>query len=178
MNNSNDLYNLVFEKELEEYRREIKITFTIDWKFPERCIIEQSAKLERTKLLILNIHIPNNEDRELFSGCIFYYAKESFAPILVEVIPHPGYPLVSLSFDSTILSKEDVSNFATSIMEAVVKADIKDYNYPESTADPEEDDSTDEEVIVEYEEDEELKKVMYKPSKTIISPLNGGETND
>ena len=120
------------------------------------------------------LHIPNQLGRDMFKLIIDAVIKRTSSPIAVTVNAHPGYPLTVVTFNKTIMAIKDVKNLIEIIMAAISRAEITEEAIQRETGREEmDDDEIDENVILDYEEDSELRELIKKPPITEYLPLKG-----
>ncbi|PGQ88215.1 hypothetical protein [Priestia megaterium] len=121
------------------------------------------------------LHIPDSSGRDVFKACYDYLVNETSAPVHISFTNHPGYPITLLTYNAYVMDKRDVLTIAHDIMAAIKLAVITEEELKEQSEPASDTDDTDEDIIVNYEEDPELKALMKQPVKTEILPLEGGE---
>lgn len=127
----------------------------------------------KKNLASIPLHIPHPLGRQIFKECMDFYTKEAQAPM------HTTFSdQVVVTFDKKILTEEVTDRVVTSIMAGIrsAKTEKKLIEVEEIVTDDTLDE-VDEDVIVEFEFDEELKSIMKEPISKLIQPIGGGMEN-
>lgn len=120
-------------------------------------------------------HIPSSKGREIFKACLDYFSKVSLAPVHIGFAQHPGYPLTLVTYDAVMMSKEQLISIILTVNEAIENASIISESVQLEQEVMENEDFTDESIIIDYEEDPELKALIKQPQKTEYLPMEGNE---
>jgi hypothetical protein len=189
------LYSIDVKKTHQNKELIISIVFNCDWQFnnPTENLNEFGkvagfhipGKIEsfpydvKTNLQTLPLHIPDSDGRSIFKLCMDVFLKRTNAPVHVASMEHPGYPLTVVTFDNSIIKEEIVADLVLSILESIQEGAVQVLEPKEQDLSEEEDlEEVDENVIIEFEEDEELKGLMKKPVDRSIKPLEGEDIYD
>lgn len=188
-------YTLEFRKVTTNTQTDLLVVFENNWEFSkqsedEYSIGEVAGTFKREEmtpfphdmkknLFSIPLHIPSNDGRQIFKSCMDFFIKRTHAPIHVAFVEHPGYPLVVVSFNSFVIAEMIVTELIEAIMYGIREASLSIQEIEKEEVKQEEDiDEIDENNIIEYEEDEELKAVMKPPVDRSIKPIDGGEIYD
>lgn len=131
----------------------------------------------RNDLEVIPVHIPHELGRNFFKTCMNYFIERTDAPMRLKEIEHPGYPLVTVTFDKTVIAhKETVFRWIETIMNAIQTCEVTFEDLPNEVKEDEDDfDEVDEDVIVEFEIDDELAAHIKTPAEPEYLPLEGDE---
>lgn len=129
----------------------------------------------KDSLRTVPLHIPNGTGRHLFKTCFEFFINQTNAPVHVSLTEHPGYPLILVTYDCTIITKEDtVNRWINNIMNGIQSCEvITEELEKDASVEGDDIDEIDEDVIVEYELDDELLKAMKEPAEQVFLPLEG-----
>jgi hypothetical protein len=134
----------------------------------------------KKKLASIPVHIPHPYGRQLFKACMDFYIKESSAPMHTSFCDHPGYPELVVTFDTKVMTAEIVKRLIASITEGIRSCEtaIELIEQEEQeTTDDELLDEVDEDVVVEFDFEEEVKKAIKEPVLNVVQSLGGGMSN-
>lgn len=194
------IYQLEFQEDAENTVLKIWITFNIHWSLTDYKkrnnllgdlggavgFYQTGTSVPfpydvRTNMKTLPVHIPHAIGRQLFKLCFDFFIKWTDAPVHVSTADHPGYPLMMVAYDNSIVLREDtMTGWVESIMRGIQKCYFET-ELMEKKKDEEEDDidKVDEDVHVEFElDDPELVSLMKQPAVRTIQPMEGDENND
>lgn len=177
------LYILHFARKKEKELERMKVSFESKWSLHnEEEMSFYKVGEEREFPYELNkdfksipLHIPDNTGRDVFKACFDYLVKVTSAPVHISLTNHPGYPITLLTYNAYVMDKREVLTIAHDIMAAIKIAVITKEEVKESSEQTPDDNEADENIIIDYEEDPELKALMKQPVKQEILPLEGGE---
>lgn len=174
---SGDDFRLVFseEKEDQEIRRIVEIT--LGWNRFRSAdyfeIVGNAIKFPfdtKQALYSIPIHIPHEEMRQMFKKCFIYIVKTRSLPVDIAEASHPGYPLTVVTYNGDILEKNEMLEIIEFVRDGVAHAQIEYISINEEESLEEDEEFSEHEVIIEYEEDDDLKEVMKPVNKTRFLP--------
>jgi hypothetical protein len=126
--------------------------------------VEESPYNVRTNIKTLPVHIPHLLGRYLFKSCFDYFIEQTDAPVQVStMVEHPGYPLVVVTFDSSVITQPiTVQRWIDNIMAGIRNCKFTTEEIENTSPEQEDefDDEVDENIIVEFELDDDLKEAM------------------
>lgn len=185
-------YECSFLEQLNNATLAVTIQFEDYWRFtPKPNLLEEFGKSVgsyragdiqsypydiKTHLESIPVHIPNTFGRFMFKSAIELLIKETDAPVHVHIVEHPGYPLLVVTYDTSIISYGVVIRWVDSIMESIVTCTpIITENEVVSEEEEEVDllDDVDEAVIVEFDFEEELKQAIKLPAENVVLAMEG-----
>lgn len=153
---------MVFSDETEENLIEVSIDFDVDWNLGFQYFIPnyplKFTHEFKSDLAVFPIHIPRVNKQYLFTKSMDYVIKETDMPAHISIIKHPGYNLLAVSFNPSVIQKEKMRKIIETIVKAVESAKVTETEKPKPEVlekDPL--DEIDEEKVVEFEFDEEVK---------------------
>lgn len=161
-------YQLVFKDEMDGNLVETSIHFFVDWKLKFKFLIGAKpvpVPYDFKKILAsIPIHIPKHNKQILFKFCMNYLIQETDMPAQIETVPHPGYPLIVVTFNPKIIEAEKMEKILERILDAIELTKPTIIEVPKEEPEVEEDplDEIDEDNIFEYEFDDELKEFGAK----------------
>jgi hypothetical protein len=128
-------------------------------------------------LKTIPLHIPHALGRQLFKQCFDFFIKYTEAPVHVSIVEHPGYPLAIVTYDSSIISKEEtVERWINTIMDSIQTCGFIVEPLDKEQGPAEEDyDEVDEDVYVEFELEDEIAELIKVPAEPEYLPLEGEE---
>lgn len=128
-------------------------------------------------LRTIPIHIPHILGRQLFKMCFDFFIKYTEAPVHVSIVEHPGYPLVLVTYDSSIVTKEEtVERWINAIMDSIQTCEFVVEPLDKEQESAEDDyDEVDEDVHVEFELEDDVAALIKVPEEPKYLPLEGEE---
>lgn len=187
------IYKLEFLEKIENHLLTIRMEFKEHWRLVSRhkdllndfgqtvgLIIrgteEEFPYDSKKNLVSIPLHIPHPYGRQLFKECMDFYIKESRAPMHTSYSDHPGYPELVVTFDIKILTSDVVRRLIASIMQAINHCETEKQliETEDQTTEDELLDEVDENVVVEFDFDEDLKSVMKEPVSRVVQSIGGG----
>lgn len=191
----NHTYKLEFIETIEKHLVTIRVTFEEFWRLTHAlsllddfgravgfCIKGDESEFpyeSKKSLISIPLHIPSSYGRQLFKSCFDFFIKESQAPMHIATLDHPAYPLLVATFDRNIIGADVVHRLIDSIVKGIQSCETE-REFIESKKQELDDDQLDEvneDVVVEFEFDEELKKAMKEPVSNLVQPIGGGMEN-
>ena len=125
------------------------------------------------------LHMPDAMTQKIFIEIINAIEKYHKAPIHVTKIEQPGYKVLSLNYNHEILHKDDMLNLIHESVASIHLMEVEETEIEREEVEEEEDfDEVDEDVIVEYDLDDDLKELMHEPDEEEIQPLKEDEETD
>jgi hypothetical protein len=190
----NCIYKLEFLEKVGNRLLTIRVMFKEDWRFNNKdkelfsdfgvvtmgCF-ERGPRFDfpydpKEKLNSIPLHIPHEYGRKIFKLCMDKFIEETSAPMHTAFVPHPGYPLLMVTFDTDIMPGNIVTRLIDSIYDGIYLAETETQlieTEDQATADDVLDE-VDENVVVEFDFDEDLKRVMKEPVSTLVQSIGGG----
>lgn len=187
-------YSVTFEDVLNEDTVITQVSFEERWSLVDRNSDENEEYRTRAAFHIkeafvkypyevkenlecLPIHIPEASGRYILKACLDIFIKTSLAPMQITAESHPGYPIMVITFNASIIPRENVLQVIDNIISSIENSTVI---YKENEKrDPvlaEEDEVADDAPVIEFEEDEEVKSLMKEPTRAEdeFEPFEGG----
>lgn len=162
--NKNGHFHFVFADETADKLVEIPIRFFVDWKLDFKFLIGPKAvpvPFDFKKILMtIPVHIPKQNKQFFFKRCMDFVIKETDMPTQVEQVPHPGYPLMAITFNPKIIDTEKMNKILETILNAIEGMQVTETEKPKEEEEVDPLDEIDEDNVIEYEEDPELKEAL------------------
>lgn len=183
-------YSIQFEENNDTHLKTTTISFLERWSLthplnenPSFYMMKEGTNYPyepKTNLRSIPIHIPHPLGRYMFKTCFDFFARTTDIPAFAGTAEHPGYPLTLVTYDTSVVSAHVIERLITSIMNGIKTAEVHIEEHQSVTSSEDILDDIDPNAIVEFEFDEveELSKIIRPISPDRIHSLGGTMTND
>ena len=160
------IFRLTFSDQSGDMLIKKKVEVEIDWdrfEEPNAYAMGKSGAFPldwKSELSSIPIHLPDTEVLAMFKECLEHIIKVKKMPIDISFASHPGYPLTIVTYNGRIIKGADTEELIISILKAISEAEIESVLVTEDDEIYEDDEDLLDDVVVEYEEDDELKELM------------------
>lgn len=199
-------YSFVFEGVRDQHQVRAELSFFESWFFLKEdswdnfhgnisCSfvgdsVKNSNFIEDQKYALdsIPVYMPDALGRYMFKFCLEFFISKTGAPIKVDFVNHPGFPLIVVTHNNLLVDGMVIEDLISKIIDAISCAEIHKELINKTDEEIEEEDdkleNTDDAEIIDYEfnleefKDKEVVSRLNESSEDQYTPLEREDEND